>query len=258
VIASRGRARLTAIAVVVTLAVAALAGVLVLAGSSGCGLPADRACLRVLFIGNSYTSTNDLPGVLAGLLRSGGRHAEVSAIAPGGATLADHAASAEVAGAIAGSPWTAVILQEQSLLPAAPDLLERQILPAARTLADAARGTGAQVYLFQTWAHRDGWPERRLDRAAMQAAITATDRELAGRLGLVVVPVGEAWTRALREAPGISLWQADGSHPTAAGTYLAACVLYASLTGRSPAGLGETGGLPAADAATLQRIAAEP
>ena len=88
----------------------------------------------------------------------------------------------------------------------------------------------------------------------MQAAIDVAYRDVAARNGAFVVPAGEAWDRVTREAPGIALWQADGSHPTVAGTYLAACVLYASLAGRSPVGLAETGGLPAADAATLQRF----
>ena len=43
--------------------------------------------------------------------------------------------------------------------------------------------------------------------------------------------------RARRELPGVSLWASDGVHPTPAGTYLTACVLYATLTGRSPVGI---------------------
>ena len=46
------------------------------------------------------------------------------------------------------------------------------------------------------------------------------------------------------------------AHPTTAGTYLAACVFYATLVGRTPVGLGATGGLSPADAAALQAVAA--
>ena len=226
--------------------------------SGGCGLPEDPACERVLFIGNSYTSVNDLPGTFAALARSGGLHADVGMIAPGGAFLADHARNPDVAAAIAGRGWTAVVLQEQSELPAAQGALETRILPAAQTLVSLSTADGARPFLLETWAHRDGWPDGHMNRAEMQAAIDATYGRLAGRLGATVVPAGEAWARASREAPSIELWQADGSHPTPAGTYLAACVLYASLTGRSPIGLSETGGIDTATAATLQRIAVEP
>jgi hypothetical protein len=234
------------------------AGAWTIVSGSGCGLPEDPGCIRVLFIGNSYTSVNDLPGTFARLARSGGLHVETSMIAPGGAFLADHAANPDVAAAASDHRLTAVVLQEQSELPAAPGALETRILPAAEALVQDATIAGARPFLLETWAHRDGWPDGHLDRAAMQVAINSTYRDLGARLGAMVVPAGEAWARLLRQAPAIDPWQADGSHPSSAGTYLAACVLYATLTGRSPVGLSETGGLAAADAATLQRIAIEP
>jgi hypothetical protein len=255
---ARRRSPVVIPALVASLAILALlAGSLVFGRGTGCAFAGD-GCLRVLFIGNSYTSVNDLPGTFAALVRSGGGAVETAMIAPGGAFLADHAASSEVAAAIAGTAWTAVVLQEQSQAPAVPAVRDAQMAPAAAALVAMIRQAGAHPYLLETWAHRDGWPERGLDRAAMQAAINAAYREVGARNAAVVVAAGEAWSRAVREAPEIVLWQADGSHPTPAGTYLAACVLYATLTGHSPEGLDETGGLPAADAAALQRLAAGP
>jgi len=61
----------------------------------------------------------------------------------------------------------------------------------------------------------------------------------------------------LRLDPSIALWQADGSHPSEAGTYLAACVLYARLFHRSPVGLSATDGLSPSLAATLQTVAGQ-
>jgi hypothetical protein len=255
---ARGRRAVLLPVVALVLLGAVGAGAWATISGSGCGLPEDPRCIRVLFIGNSYTSVNDLPGTFARLARSGGLHVETSMIAPGGAFLADHAANPDVAAAASGHRWTAVVLQEQSELPAAPGALETRILPAAEALVRSAGTGGARPFLLETWAHRDGWPDGHLDRAAMQAAIDTTYRDLAARVGAMVVPVGEAWARLIRRAPAIDPWQADGSHPSTAGTYLAACVLYVTLTGRSPVGLAEPGGLAAADAATLQRIAIEP
>lgn len=42
-------------------------------------------CLRILFIGNSYTFYNDLPGTFAELARAGGHQVEVQMVANGGA-----------------------------------------------------------------------------------------------------------------------------------------------------------------------------
>jgi hypothetical protein len=253
--------RPSVVRVIVALA-ALLLGATALVGSlrtvgSGCAFAAQGECRRILFIGNSYTSVNDLPETFARLARSTGVRIEVAAIDPGGATLADHAASSDVLRAISGTAWTAVVIQEQSEIPAAADLRDRQMAPAAAALVTAIRADRAQPFLFETWAHRGGWPDRNMDRVTMQSAIDDAYRRLAASLGVIVAPAGRAWSRALAEAPAIELWQPDGSHPTAAGTYLAACVLVDTILGPGKTGSGETGGLSGADAATLRKVANE-
>jgi hypothetical protein len=216
--------------------------------------PADQ-CTRVLFLGNSYTYVNDLPSTLARLAASGGHRVETAMIAPGGAFLADHAADPAVGTAIAGTRWTAVVIQEQSERPASTAEWNL-FIPAANRLAAMTAGDGARPLLLETWAHRDGWPELHMDYTAMQAAIDRGYREASAQTGARVVPAGEAWQRAVTAALPVALWQDDGSHPAPAGTYLAACVLYQSLFGESPAGLGDHEGLPDDVAAKLQAIAA--
>jgi len=101
-------------------------------------------------------------------------------------------------------------------------------------------------------------PDQGLDDAAMQAAITQGYRSLGAALGVAVAPAGEAWQTVLRANPTIVLWQADGSHPSPAGTYLAACVLYARIFDASPVGVADTGGLSPDVAQALQVAAEQP
>jgi hypothetical protein len=61
----------------------------------------------------------------------------------------------------------------------------------------------------------------------------------------------------LREDPAIALWQDDGSHPSAAGTYLAACVLYTRIFGATPVGISASEGLSPDIARILQVAATE-
>jgi hypothetical protein len=229
-----------------------------LGGTAGCGnTPTERAsCTRILFVGNSYTFVNDLPGVFAELARSGGHRVETGMAAEGGLTLAEHVNSAATAGQLAASRWNLVVLQEQSQIPAFPQSRTGQMYPAARVLVGRIRQAGARPMFFETWAHRDGWPENGLrDYSSMQAQVSAGYEAIARELGVPVARVGAAWATAHRDDPGIVLWQDDGSHPTAAGTYLAACVFYATVFGQSPAGLAYSAGLPADVARTLQQIA---
>jgi uncharacterized protein DUF4886 len=228
-------------------------------GASPCGNPgSSAACTRVLFIGNSYTYVNDLPTMFATLATSGGHSVKTGMLAEGGATLADHAASVDTATMLAATRWSIVVLQEQSQIPSVDALRQNQMYPAARALVRMVRAAGAAPIFFLTWAHRDGWPENGLaNYGSMQSAIDDGYLAIAGEQSTTVAPVGYAWWTLLTEEPTAGLWLDDGSHPTPEGTYLAACVFYATIFRQSPLGLDYHADLPGDKAATLQAIAAK-
>ena len=226
-------------------------------GGQGCSVAAATACLRVLFLGNSYTYVNDLPGTFARLAESGGRQVESATVANGGETLAQHAASKDSRSAIASRQWDYVVLQEQSEVPAVAGSRDGYMYPAARTLAVLIEASGATPMLFMTPAHRDGLPASGLaGYEPMQLAINNGYEAIARELGVPIAPVGYAWFVLRRQHPEVGLWQDDGSHPSVAGTYLAACVFYAAIYRQSPEGLKFVDGLPADEAAVLQSSAA--
>jgi len=227
------------------------------ATAESCSPFARGECVRVLFLGNSYTYVNDLPAVFRHLARAGGRNVETGMVANGGETLAQHAASPESLAAIRASGWRVVILQEQSEIPAMASVRASEMVPAAQTLVRDIRAAAATPVLLDTWAHRDGLPGTRLGYAGMQVAIDEAYAALGGDLGVAVVPAGRAWADVLRADPSTGLWQADGSHPSIAGTYLVACVLYARLFNASPVGIPETAGLSSELARSLQAVAAQ-
>ena len=227
-------------------------------GAPCAGSGESASCTRVLFVGNSYTFVNDLPGMFTALAASGGRHVQAGMAAVGGARLADHVSSSGTAAALASARWSVVVLQEQSQIPADAALRERQMVPAATELVRRVHAAGAAPLFFVTWAHRDGWPEDGLaDYAAMQAAVDNGYLAVAREQHAGVAPVGYAWWTVVSQNPAAGLWQDDGSHPTVAGTYLAACVFYATVFGRNPKGLDYRADLPAEEAATLQEVAAK-
>ena len=228
-------------------------------GSPACTTSAGSAsCLRVLFVGNSYTYVNDLPIMFTDLAASGGHAVATGMLATGGATLVDHAAAADTATALASTHWNVVVLQEQSQIPSVDAFREAQMYPAARQLVGMIRATGAEPIFFLTWAHRYGWPENGLlGYGSMQAAVDDGYVRIASEQHAVTAPVGYAWAALLDREPQAELWQSDGSHPTVEGTYLAACVFYTTIFGQSPRGLGYHGDLPDDEAATVQEIAAK-
>jgi hypothetical protein len=216
------------------------------------------ACTRVLFIGNSYTTVNDLPGVFASLARSGGHRVEAGDASINGWYLADHAGSAATAAKLASANWDIVVLQEQSQIPSIEEFRQSQMYPAARRLVSSIRNQGARPLFYLTWGRRDGWPENGLPTyAAMQSALDDGYLAIAADQRVAVAPVGDAWATRVARGAGASLWQQDGSHPSEAGTYLAACVFYATIFRQSPEGLAYHASLPAETAAAIQAVAAE-
>jgi hypothetical protein len=220
------------------------------------GMRNTNPCPRVLFIGNSYTAVNDLPGMVAALAKAGGRSIKIGMVAPGGFSLAQHLYSPQTLEALQSSQWDFVVLQEQSQIPALEQTRSQEMYPAARALVQKIRQAGAQPIFFLTWAHRDGWPENNLpDYESMQLQINQGYMTIANELKTLVAPVGYAWLTAWLQDPQSDLWQADGSHPTEQGTYLTACVFYAVIFRQSPENNSYRAHLPASLAHYLQSVA---
>lgn len=128
-----------------------------------------------------------------------------------------------------------------------------QLRSAFREFAakDAAivRKHGALPVFFMSWAYADA-PE-------MTAQLAEEYTQAGNASNALVIPAGLAFARAVKQRPGINLYFTDRRHPSLAGTYLAACTVYASLFGKSPVGSSYTAGLEAETAAFLQGVAWE-
>jgi hypothetical protein len=200
---------------------------------------------RVLFVGNSLTSANDLPGTVAELAKSRKIRMEYEAITPGGATFANHASNPAVLKKIKEGNWDFVVLQEQSQMPAmAEPILKSQVYPNAGKLCELVKSANpkASVVFYMTMAQKDGQTFKTDGRSEtmsygqMQDRIAASYREMARDNKALLAPVGLAFKQARGIDPGLALYT-DDRHPTVAGTYLAACVFYGVLFKQSPIGL---------------------
>ena len=78
---------------------------------------ASRKVQRILFIGNSFTAQNDLPGLIASVADQSGHHVEHQLVSHGGASLRRHWNGGEAKRLIESGKFDVVVLQEQSTLP---------------------------------------------------------------------------------------------------------------------------------------------
>ncbi|MGH9702498.1 MAG: SGNH/GDSL hydrolase family protein, partial [Candidatus Acidiferrales bacterium] len=206
--------------------------------ASGARAADSRNTLHVLFIGNSYTYYNNLPKMLeqmSAAAKNGPRIETRMVIIPGG-TLKLQWQLENALKAIQQGGWDFVVLQEQSTFGASwrvDGLLHVNTMyfyEYARLFNKEIGKIGAKTVMFQTWPHREA-PQQ--DRQALDYA----QMEIAREIHAMVAPVSLAWQIARKEAPEVSLYWVDDAHPSPGGTYLAACVFYATLTGRKPNGM---------------------
>lgn len=184
--------------------------------------------LDTLFIGNSYTFFNDMPGMLEELARASGRDLHQQSVVAGGATLEMHwnGGAGPAVDAIAARPWRYVVLQERGRQPiedrAAFDRFARLL-----TAKIAERKATALFFL--------PWPQQ--SEPQQQPELTYAITTLADELRAEIAPVGPAWAAVLRQKADAGLYASDGRHPTPAGSYLTALVFFAKLFSVSPEGL---------------------
>jgi hypothetical protein len=260
---------------------------------------ADDPPLKVLFIGNSYTRVNDLPSMLASLAAANGQKIEVESHLPGGRSLEKHLREKKAVEKIQEKKWDVVVLQEQSLRP----VIDRDLMfQYARVFQEEIKKQGAKTVFYLTWARKNvpemqdgadpatapeyakamyelmcGALEKGADRPDFEEWCTQNKTglvhglngayfDIAQELDAEVAPVGIAWKKALAADKNLVLYRPDKSHPTATGTYLAACVFYTTLLGKSPVGLPgeiknkdgkELVNIPPEEAERLQKIAWE-
>jgi hypothetical protein len=262
-IAPRGEssARLRAHALLARLVEAALVAAIVGAWAAGASAQPPSsveprvtdAPVRVLFVGNSLTEANALPQIVEALAAAAGRALDVTAATHPGASLADQwtRGTPEL---VRRGGWTWVVLQQG---PSALPQSRVDLRASAARFAALAREHGAEPALYMVWPSRV--------RAGDFARVSESYRLAAADVRARLLPVGDAWRAAWRAAPGLRLYGPDEFHPSRAGTYLAAIVITAGLTGSSPDALpcevslpgGDRASTTAAECAVFKRAAAD-
>jgi hypothetical protein len=191
--------------------------VLLLAALSARAEPA----LRILFIGNSLTYTNDLPSMVGRIAAADGRYVSTATIALPNYSLEDHLGTADVRAALR-QRWDIVVLQQG---PSSLDESRVQLIRDVKAFAGMIRPP-TRIAVLMVWPGRDYW--RSLDRVA------ESHRLAADAVSATLIPAGTAMQAALARDPTLALFGADGFHPDVIGSYLAALVTYRALIGPLP------------------------
>lgn len=201
-----------------------------------CSASAGEEAKHVLWFGNSYTYTNDIPGLIKAIAIAEGHTAPVIvADLKGGSNLKHHLAqvtsnpASNVAHpSLAGKRFDLVVIQGHSHDPFdRADFVANALAIFTAVRKDpSGQGGRATAVMYQTWAGAG-------DTTGSHKAIATTYGEagnaIAAAFGADAVrlsPVGEAFAQLKQNA---SLYKPDGSHPSPKGSLLSAMVHYRAI-----------------------------
>jgi hypothetical protein len=216
---------------------------------------------RVLFVGNSYlyygdSMHNHVRRMAVAADAKNEKLYKYKSATISGAALQHHTIGAYLVPGKLGikEPFDVVVLQGGSGAISSDE--QKATFAATVTAFDAEiKKHGAKTVLYMTHAYVK--PHKKAD-PAMIRDIEKLYVETGNKTGALVIPVGLAFEEAYKQRPDMQLHkQFDGSHPDLIGTYLAACVVYASLYNASPVGnpYDYYGKIDKETAAFLQKVA---
>ena len=220
---------------------------------------------RVLFIGNSYVTSNNLPQMVRNAAQSTGKTLTVDQSAPGGQSFSQHVNNATTLSKIAQGNWDFVVLQEQSQRPSFGNgYVQNNVYPYAAQLNDLIEQANpcGETLFYMTWGRENGDQSNCAYQPAlctyegMDDLLQQRYHYMAETNDAELAPVAAVWRYIRTHHPEIDLYSSDGSHPSVAGTYAAACTFYTVLYRENPTAISFYSTL-APDVAQIIQTAAE-
>jgi hypothetical protein len=202
----------------------------------------SRPARSILIVGNSRTFQNDMPAMLRKVADAAGSATkfQVESSAYPAATFKTHWQKGRTRKLLAEG-WDDVILQPESAAQVC-QVCNENFLEYGPMLADAAKISAGRPNLVVGWPYdseeydRDDYAGAGFGRSEHLALIREMHARLASDANMSRINVAGPWELIRQSHPSIKL-TSDGNHPTVAGTYLYALVVYAQLSNGPVAGV---------------------
>ncbi|OFZ16854.1 MAG: hypothetical protein A3D92_24075 [Bacteroidetes bacterium RIFCSPHIGHO2_02_FULL_44_7] len=219
---------------------------------------------KVLFIGNSYTHYNDMPGLFQNIAESKGENVLTEMDAKSNHTFKMHTKRPELFEHIKKRQWDFVVLQGFSReLSFSHEYMDTATVPYFKQILDSvyANNPCTKVLLYMTWGYRTGFPDQEeIDTyEKMAEAVKNGYKYLASKYSLAIVPVGDVYEQIHKTGDGSlfhCLYQKDEQHPSVTGSYAIANTFYSAIFRNSPINAYHRG-LSREDAQVIQTVAYE-
>ena len=189
--------------------------------------------LSVLYVGNSHTYVNNIPGMVRQDLEErldDERIVVHAVIAIGGANLIDYVGQPEVERVLNAIPWDFVLLQGRGAMPLIEDF-RSNFQKAVSWFRKNTKHRDTKIVLYETWPYRAGHEnystidiqeDDAREPIGMGRLIRREYRKAARRIDATIAPVGTCW---MQSPDRQAFYSADGNHASEAGSRLAAEII---------------------------------
>jgi hypothetical protein len=221
--------------------------------------------LRVLFLGNSYTSYNNLPQLVQSLSGSAGKTLIIDSNMPGGYPISSHLNDATTFSKISQGNWDYVVIQEQSQIPTIDYYRYNDMYPALTDIKALVEQYNpcAKIITYMTWGRRFGGMQcdpnntycspNFVNFNHMQDSLTSAYLEISEQLNIQCATVGVVWQNILNDT-NLVLHSGDNSHPNIDGSYVAALTIFSNIWKLPTTGLSFNAGISSARTQYYQSI----
>ena len=243
--------------------------------------PQDESAADIVLVGNSYTQANNLHSLFNQII-SHAEESNVSELSGGGMRFDQHADRMNSAGdmwntTLQNNNLDWVMLQDQSQVPGFPRTSQywQNSLAGLVDLTNRAEEIDAESVLFMTWGYREGdstntwrYPDyKTMQHHLRDGYIDYRDNTSNALKAVWIAPVGLAYEHIYDnillsggnplDSSSVfwNLYSSDGAHPSLTGSYLTACVMYATIYGNTTVGNSDSVSIDSATKLQLQQAA---
>ncbi len=224
----------------------------------------DAYDARILFVGNSLSGYNNMPGMVEEFAVAAGKNVLVDQAMFYGQALRQYVNDESLILKIKEQPWDFVVLQSDDIT-AFPDMYHIE-MAVLNTLKERILDNNpyTEIIYQMVWGLRDGVRIQELNgqwvtysyEEYMDKIYTGT-LYLTNELNLGISPVGWTWKEIRHAHPEIELFSSDKAHPSYNGSFLTAAVHYTAIFRESCANSNFSGTLPEETAIIMRKAASE-
>ncbi|HRG09677.1 MAG TPA: SGNH/GDSL hydrolase family protein [Cyclobacteriaceae bacterium] len=178
----------------------------------------DTRKVRILFVGNSLTYTNNLPQLVKNVAAKNDLRIQVAMLAYSNYALEDHWNDGRLQNLIANDSFDYVVIQQGPSSQADGKVMLHEYGERIKVLCDT---NTTKLAFFMVWQAKVNYHTF--------SGVISNYTLAASQANAVLCPVGEVWKQHFDSTQDFSYYGADGFHPSLAGSQRAAEIIFGSL-----------------------------